>query len=36
MTTMLETGGTYDILSYNLQMLAPGQTVWQSIVGDGV
>jgi hypothetical protein len=35
MVTLLETGGTFSILSYEIQMLAPGDTVWQSIVGGG-
>lgn len=35
MVTLLETGGTFSILSYEIQMLAPGSTVWESIVGGG-
>jgi len=35
MATLLETGGTFSILSYEIQMLAPADTVWQSIVGGG-
>jgi hypothetical protein len=36
MVTLLETGGTFSILSYEIQMLEPGTTVWQSIVGGDV
>jgi len=36
MVTLIETGGTFSILSYEIQMLAPNQTVWQSLVGGGV
>jgi len=28
MVTLIETGGTFSILSYEIQMLAPNQTVW--------
>jgi len=35
MVTLEETGGTFNILSYEIQMLAPGQTVWESLVGGG-
>lgn len=33
MVTLIETGGTFSILSYEIQMLEPNSTVWQSIVG---
>lgn len=34
MTTMLETGGTYSITSYNLEMFDSGSSAWISVVGN--
>jgi len=35
MATLAETGGTFSILSYEIQMLAPGSIIWESLVGGG-
>ena len=35
MVTLTETGGTFSILSYEIQILVPSSTNWESLVGGG-